>query len=168
MNRKNRILVAVDDSKASMRAVNYVANMIAGKRDFTICLLNVLGPLPPELTEFGGSEDPEREEKLENELKDKREQWIEKAKTKALPILKKAKSTFKKARLPAKAVNTEFWIDVKSKGLAGDILDAGRLNKCNTVVVGRKSFSWLKELFHHHVADELVRNAHKLTVWVVE
>ena len=131
-------------------------------------MLNVLGPLPPELTEFGGSEDPEREEKLENELKDKREQWIEKAKTKALPILKKAKSTFKKARLPAKAVNMEFWIDVKSKGLAGDILDAGRLNKCNTVVVGRKSFSWLKELFHHHVADELVRNAHNLTVWVVE
>ena len=93
MNRKNRILVAVDDSKASMRAVNYVANMIAAKRDFTICLLNVLRPLLPELTEFGGSEDPEREEKLENELKDKREQWIEKAKTKALPILKKAKST---------------------------------------------------------------------------
>jgi nucleotide-binding universal stress UspA family protein len=168
MNTKNRILIAVDDSKASMRAVNYVANITAGKRDFIICLLNVVGPLPPELMEFGGSEYPERKEKLEKELKDKREQWIEKAKTKALSILKKAKSTFKKARLPAKAINTEFWIDVNSKGLAGDILDAGRLNKCNTVVVGRKSFSWLKEVFHHHVADELVRNAHNLTVWVVE
>ena len=125
-------------------------------------------PLPPEQTEFGGSEDPEREEKLEKELKDKREQWIEKAKTKALPILKKAKSTFKKARLPAKAVDTEFWIDVNSKSLAGAILDAGRLNRCNTVVVGRKSFSWLKEIFRHYVADELVRNAHNLTIWVVE
>ena len=168
MNRNKRILVAVDDSKASMRAVNYVANLIAGKRYFTICLLHVLGPLPPELMEFGGSEDPEREKKLEKALKDKREQWIEKAKPKALPMLKKAKSTFKKARLPAKAVNTEFWIDVNSQGLASDILDAGRLNKCNTVVVGRKSFSWLKEIFHHHVADELVRNAHNMTVWVVE
>jgi nucleotide-binding universal stress UspA family protein len=168
MDRNKRILVAVDDSKASMRAVNYVANIIAGKRYFTICLLHVLGPLPPELGEFGGSEDPQREEELEKELKDKRGQWIERSKTKALPVLKKAKSIFKKARLPAKAVDTEFWIDVNSKGLAGDILDAGRLNKCNTVVVGRKSFSWLKEIFSHHVADELIREAHDLTVWVVE
>jgi nucleotide-binding universal stress UspA family protein len=168
MSRNKRILVAVDDSKASMRAVNYVANLIAGKRDFTICLLHVLGPLPPELMEFGGSEDPQREEELEKELKDKRGQWIERSKTKSLPVLKKAKSIFKKARLPAKAVDTEFWVDINSKGLAGDILDAGRLNKCNTVVVGRKSFSWLKEIFSHHVADELIRKARDLTVWVVE
>jgi nucleotide-binding universal stress UspA family protein len=168
MNRKKRILVVVDGSKASIRAVNYVGNMMAGKRDVTICLLNVLGPLPTELTEFGGSEDPEREEKLEKELKDKREQWIENAKTKALPRLKKAISIFKKARLPAKAVKTEFWIDVNSQGLAAGILEAGRLNKCNTVVVGRKSFSWLKEIFHHHVTDELIRKAQDLTVWVVE
>jgi nucleotide-binding universal stress UspA family protein len=168
MNRNKRILVVVDDSKASRRAVSYVASIIQAKRQYAVCLLHVLRPLPPELMEFGGSEDPEREEKLEKKLKDKREQWIEKAKTQALPILKKAKSTFKKAGIPTNALKTQFWIDTNGEGLAGDILDAGRLNKCNTVVVGRKSFSWLKELFHHHVADELVRNAHNLTVWVVE
>jgi nucleotide-binding universal stress UspA family protein len=168
MKRNKRILVAVDDSKASMRAVNYVANIIAGKRDFTVCLLHVLGPLPPELREFGGSEDPQREEELEKELEDKRRQWIQRSKTKALPVLKKANSIFKKARLPAKAVDTKFWIDVDSKGLAGDILDAGRSNKCDTVAVGRESFSWLKEIFSHHVADELIRKGHDLTVWVVE
>jgi hypothetical protein len=58
LNRNKRILVAVDNSKASMRAVNYVANIIAGMRDFTVCLLHVPGPLPPELREFGRSEDP--------------------------------------------------------------------------------------------------------------
>ncbi|HEY1266037.1 MAG TPA: universal stress protein, partial [Candidatus Binatia bacterium] len=65
MNRNKRILVVVDDSKASMRAVEYVADIIKGKRDFTICLLRVLGPLPLELTEFGGAEDPQREEELD-------------------------------------------------------------------------------------------------------
>lgn len=160
--------MVVDDSKASMRAVNYVANIIKGKRDFTIYLLHMLGPLPPELMEFGGAEDPQREEELEKELKNKRDQWIERSKTKALPVLKKAKSIFKKARLSAKAVDTDFWISVNGKSLAGDILDGVQRNKCNTVAVGRKSFSWLKEIFHHHVADELVRNAHNLTIWVVE
>jgi K+-sensing histidine kinase KdpD len=168
MNRNKRILVAVDDSKASMRVVNYVAKLIAGKKDFTVCLLHVLAALPPELTEFRGSEDPVREKELGKELKDKRAQWIERSKTKALPALRKAKSIFKKARLPAQAVDTEFWIDINSKGLAGDILDAAQLNKCSTVVVGRKSFSWLEEIFRHHVADELVRDAHNLTIWVVE
>jgi nucleotide-binding universal stress UspA family protein len=168
MNRKKRILVAVDGSKDSMRAANYVANIIEGKRDFTICLLHVLGPIPPELTEFGGSEDPRREEELEKELENKRNQWIERSKTKALPLLKKAKSIFRKSRLPAKAIDTQFWIDINREGLASDILEAGRLNKCHTVVVGRESFSWLKEIFQRHVADELVRHAHNLTIWVVE
>lgn len=168
MNRKKRILVAVDGSKDSLRAVNYVANIIEGKRDFTICLLHVLGPIPPELTEFGGAEDPRREEELEKELENKRNRWIERSKTKALPLLNKAKSIFKKSRLPVKAIETEFWIDSNHEGLTADIMEAGRLKRCNTIVVGRKSFSWLKDLFQHHVADELVRHAHNLTIWVVE
>ncbi len=49
-----------------------------------------------------------------------------------------------------------------------DIMEAGRVKKCNTVVLGRKSFSWLKEIFQRHVADEWVRHAHNLTIWVVE
>ena len=168
MNRTKRILVAVDDSKASMRAVSYVASIIQARRKYAVCLLHVLRPLPPELMEFGGPEDPQEEEKLEKKLKDKREQWIEKAKTQAIPMLKKAKSAFKKAGIPVNAVKTEFWIGINGEDVAGDILDAGRLNKCKTVVVGRKSFSWLKEVFSHHVADELIRKAHDLTVWVVE
>ena len=168
MNRKKRILVAVDGSKDSMRTVNYVANVLDGKRDFTICLLHVVGPIPPELTEFGGSEDPRMEEELDKELENKRIQWIERSKTRALPWLKKAKSIFRKSRLPAKAIETEFWIDSNREGLMADIMEAGRMKKCNTVVVGRKSFSWLKEIFQHHVADELVRHAHNLAIWVVE
>ena len=65
MKRTKRILVAVDDSKASMRAVSYVASIIQARRKYAVCLLHVLRPLPPELMEFGGSEDPEEEEKLE-------------------------------------------------------------------------------------------------------
>jgi nucleotide-binding universal stress UspA family protein len=168
MKRNKRILVAVDDSKASMRAVSYVASIIQGKREYAVCLLHVLRSLPPELLEFGGSEDPETEEKLEKKLKDKREQWIEKAKTQAVPILKRAKATFKNAGIPANAVKMYFWLGTSGERVAADILDAGRLYKCNTVVVGRRSFSWLKGIFSHHVADELIRKAHDLTVWVVE
>ncbi len=168
MKGKKKILVAVDASKDSMRAVNYVASIIEGQIDFTVCLLHVLGPVPPELSEFRGSEDPWMEEELEKELENKRIRWIETSKKKALPWLEKAKSIFEKARLPAKAIETEFWIDCSREGLMADLIEAGRARKCNTVVVGRKSFSWIKEIFQHHVADQLVRHAHNLTIWVVE
>jgi hypothetical protein len=35
-------------------------------------------------------------------------------------------------------------------------------------VVGRNALPWHRELFHHHLADELVRKAENCTVWVVE
>ena len=60
------------------------------------------------------------------------------------------------------------WETVNHEDLVNDILQAGRKDGCSTIVVGRESFSWLKEMFHHHVADELVRKAHGLTIWVVE
>ena len=49
-----------------------------------------------------------------------------------------------------------------------DILEAARARHCGTVVVGRESFHGLKALLTSHVGDTLIRQAHDLTVWVVE
>ncbi len=163
-----KILVALDDSEASMRAVRYVANVIGGKKGFTVRLFHILGPLPPELREFGGSEIPKTEQKLEKELQERRERWIERSERETLPVLEKATSILKKAGLPTNAVETQFRISTNREDLASNILDASRLNQCGTVVVGRDSYSWLREMFQRHVADELVHKGQGLTLWVVE
>jgi len=49
-----------------------------------------------------------------------------------------------------------------------DILEAARARHYGTVVVGRESFRGLKALLTSHVGDTLMRQAHDLTVWVVE
>ena len=42
------------------------------------------------------------------------------------------------------------------------------ITEFGTIVAGRQSFSVLRELFEHHLADELVRHGQGLTIWVVE
>ncbi|MGH7847835.1 MAG: universal stress protein [Candidatus Binatia bacterium] len=168
MDRIKKILVVVYDSDASMRAVTYVGKMIRGGTDVITYLLYVIEPLPPELREFGGSENPKREEKLEDELKEKRKRWIENAERAAQPVLERAKSILKRARVPARALKTQFWISVNREDIINDILEAARVKKCGTIVFGRRSFSWFNEVFQQHVADELVRNGQGFAIWVVE
>jgi nucleotide-binding universal stress UspA family protein len=42
------------------------------------------------------------------------------------------------------------------------------MRKCDTVVIGRKSLSWLRELIDGDPAEELVRRGKGFTIWVVE
>jgi K+-sensing histidine kinase KdpD len=128
----------------------------------------VLAPLPPELREFRGAENGKEEVRLEKELIERQEPIIARRESEAWPALERAKSMLKGAGISAQAIETEFWESLNSSDLANDILEVGELNQCRTIVVGRESFAWLREIFHHHVADELVRKGHGLTLWVVE
>ena len=50
----SKLLVVVDNSLASMRAVEYVAQILGGRRGFRICLAHTLPSPPAGMTEFGG------------------------------------------------------------------------------------------------------------------
>src|ERR1041385_7823359 len=75
-----RLLVVRDDSVASRRAVKYVGKFVGKRKAFRICLVHVLPPLPPELLEHGGAEDPAKEAQLEDELRVGQHRWISAAK----------------------------------------------------------------------------------------
>ncbi|WHZ14682.1 MAG: hypothetical protein OJF52_001522 [Nitrospira sp.] len=64
-----KILVAVDDSKDSTRAVKYVGRLLRTVSRASVTLFHVLNPLLPILREHGGSEDPVREEALGKQLR---------------------------------------------------------------------------------------------------
>lgn len=167
MPRNEKLLLALDDSEASTQAVKYVGKAIRGDSAFAAHLLHVLAPLPPRLREFRGSENAKTERKLEQELMSKRELWIKDAEKAAQPVFNRATLLLRKAGVPSIAIETEFSVAVDRQDLIDDILDAARTNGCRTIVVGRESFTWLKRIFHRHVADELVRKAKGFTLWVV-
>ena len=62
------------------------------------------------------------------------------------------------------------WISLTINGqsIVTDILEAAQADRCETIVVGRHSFTMLQRIFTHYVADELLRRGQGYTIWVVE
>ena len=168
MQTNKNVLVSVDASEASIRALIYVAEMIGVQRRFRVYLFHVLPPIPPELLEFGGAEDPEKERLLSEELKKAQSCWIDGAKKEAVPILESAKRILYNAGVAPEMVRTEFCTSIHRPDVVRDVLEAASKWGCGTIVVGRHAFPWLKEKFGHHIGEGLVRKGQGFAIWVVE
>ena len=71
-----RILVAVDESENSTRAVQYVGSLLRETPKTAVTLFHVLKPMPRGLLEHGGSENPAAEARLSEQLRKDQETWI--------------------------------------------------------------------------------------------
>jgi nucleotide-binding universal stress UspA family protein len=149
----HNLLIAVDDSEATARAVTYVASTIDRHRDFRVHLIHV-APILPELLEFGGSEDVQVEENREADLAKSRLGYLEDL---AQAVFAQARAILDHTGIPVEAVEAHFLTTIDGEDLIQNLLEAARTNACDTIVVGRQSHSWLRELVQHHIADELVR-----------
>ncbi|MGH9738790.1 MAG: universal stress protein [Candidatus Acidiferrales bacterium] len=163
-----RLLIVLDDSVTSRRAVKYVGKFVGKRRGFRICLVHVLPPLPPEFLEHGGSGYPEKEARVAVDLKAQQRHWISAAKKKAQTGLDVARATLRKAGLSAGAVQTLFCEPGEGPDTAEVILNMARGCHCRTVVVGRRSVSWLHELFSQELSEELLRHGKGFCVWAIE
>lgn len=161
-----RILLAVDESPASRRAAEYVADLLGGKTGFHVGLLHL--ELPPRMLEWGGSENPGLEDRIETEREaayhEMEKDRVKKGKTllEAIqPIL-----TAKGIDVIGQLVRFEEPLD--RKNIAEEILRMAKERNYGTIVVGRRSFSAWQRLFNRHVGEELVRNGSGVAVWIVE
>jgi K+-sensing histidine kinase KdpD len=137
---KQKMLVAVDDSDASRRAVSYVAAFLAGCVDVSVRLLHVLPHLPLIV-------EPEKM---------------------AQPAVGQAKRILREAGVSEHAIETQLYPSVATDDIVDDILEVARQGSFGTIVVGRDCWPRLKEAFRHHICHELIKKARGVTVWVVE
>jgi nucleotide-binding universal stress UspA family protein len=168
MVRDKTFLLGIDDSEATLRTVAYVAEIIGPQKGFHVVLLHVLPPIPPELLEFGGSENPQTEQRLDAELKKDQAQWIEQAKQTAEPLIEKVKGVFLRVGVSADMITTVFAESIHRQDFVRELLETAHKQNCGTIVVGRESHPSFKEMFHHHVGEELVRKGQGFAIWVVE
>jgi nucleotide-binding universal stress UspA family protein len=166
MKESKRLLIAVDDSEASHKAVAYVCAMIDGRPGYHVCLLHGLPQGPP--FEHGGSEDPGLEEILESNVQKRRAEWIKREQQSAQSMLEKAKSILRGGRVSEQAMTARFAFSYNVDALVTEILEAAQAESCDTIVVGRETFTGLDRIFKHHVADDLIRRGQGYTIWVVE
>jgi nucleotide-binding universal stress UspA family protein len=85
-----RILVAVDESENSHRAVQYVGSLLRETSHTAVTLFHVLKPMPRVLLEHGGSENPTAEAHLSTQLRQEQEAWIRQERESECPVLIRA------------------------------------------------------------------------------
>jgi nucleotide-binding universal stress UspA family protein len=166
VHNNKRILLAVDKSGASRRAGSYVADMVGGKPDFHVGLLHL--ELPPRMLEWGGSEDPEIEDRISSERADAYREMEEQAIERGQDLLQSLQRILVERRIEVATRLVQFEEPLDPKTISDHILRTAEERDYGTVVVGQHSFSGLKRLFRHHVAQELVSTGKGVTIWVVE
>ncbi len=163
-----RLLVVVDESPASQRALEYTGKILRRRRGFQIRLLRLLPPLPPELLEFGGAENPGKEAALERELRQQQKQWIVTAKSSARSALDEAVKTLRKAGIAASNIQCAYSDPTEPGDTARVVLEQARAMGCYTVVLGHHAHSWFREIAGGDLTEHVLRHASGVSVWVVQ
>jgi nucleotide-binding universal stress UspA family protein len=170
-NRKTktgRFLVVVDESPGSKRALDYAGRALRGRRNVAIILLHLLPPLPPELLEFGGAENPRKEQKLEAELRGDQQAWIRSVRTSAKSFLTSTIQQLHKAGVPRDAIHLAFSHPASDRDAATTVLEHARSKRCHTIVIGHAAHSWFRELAGGDLVEHLLRRSKGLAMWVVQ
>ena len=163
-----KILIVVDKSLASIRAVTYVARILGGRRGFRICLAHTLPSPPAEMLAYGRAEHRGKEEWLEARLRAGRHLWASAAKRKASVALEHAYAELRRAGFSRGEIEVQFCCPSDKSNAPKEILRLARERGCHTIVVGRRSLPWLREFFQTNPADEIVRLGIGFTTWVVK
>jgi len=168
MERKKKILVTIDSKETSAKIVTYLAEMINGTSDVEICLFHIIAPIPAELREHGGSENPAKEVQLSQELQQAQARWIDEKRKDSAPILEQFRATLIESGVPSQSITVDFLACMNDKAIDTCILETAHEWGAGTIVIGWDSFPWFEELVKTHFAERLLRKAKDLAIWVVK
>ena len=158
--KNTKLLVVVDESPATKRSLEYVARIAGRGRGFRVCLAHALPAPPPEMVELRGAE--------EDRLRVYKRRWISVVELAERRALERANAVLRRGGVAHKAIESHYCDLVDPSRATEEILKLARARRCDTIVIGRESLSWLGELIHGDPAEELVRQGKGFTIWVVE
>jgi nucleotide-binding universal stress UspA family protein len=144
------ILIAVDDSDNSRRAVSYVGQLLEGADGFKVTILHVI----PEAEEdyFGSPEEKER--------------WLSQYTRKTEAMLEDYRKILLEAGFEEGAVSVRSPLRY-CPSMAECILAERDDTEYHTLVVGRQGISRSEEFLFGSVSSKIVNHARNCTVWIV-
>lgn len=148
---ENRVLIAVDLSENSLKAVDYVGRVLSCHADTRVTLLNVIKEPSPDIV-------PDSEE---------RGRQVEEMRAETLTMMEQAAGRLIALGMPEKSVQLKIQVCTMPVSITDLILHELREGGYSTVVVGRRGVSKREEFLFGSVSSKVVREAHHCTVWVV-
>lgn len=148
----NKILIAIDLSENSLKAIDYVAKMMECHSVVDITLLHVIKEPSPDVM-------PDEQE---------RKRQIEETRADILGLMEKAAQRLIVHDIPEKNIHLKIQVCSKPVTVAELILHERQSGGFGTIVVGRRGMSKKEEFLFGSVSNKIVREARECTVWVVE
>jgi nucleotide-binding universal stress UspA family protein len=145
------ILIAVDDSPNTLRAVGYVGQLLGGYKGFKVTILHVI---------------PEPEEDYFPKQSDK-EKWYNEYIQHVDHMLDKYRNILIDAGFDPQDVSTRSTVKY-CHSMAECILEERDDTEYSTLVIGRKGLSPKEEFLFGSISGKIVRIAKNCTVWVVQ
>lgn len=154
---EKKIMLALDDSVHSRRALEYVVRMSSAVKDLTYTLFNV----QPTISQFLLDE-----AKKDAAANVKLKKVINKNAEIASRILESYKDRMIRMGIAENCINVTT--QTKKLGLAKDIMEFGHKGLYDAMVVGRRGLSRLQETFVGSVTANLLEHSSLIPVWVVD
>jgi nucleotide-binding universal stress UspA family protein len=144
------ILIAVDDSDNSERAVSYVAQLLGGTGEYKVAVLHVM---------------PEAEEDY-FPTDDEKEKWLSQYAQKVEAMLEDYRQILIQGGFDANDISLRSPLRY-CPSMAECILAERDATEYHTLVVGRQGISRSEEFLFGSVSSKIVNHAKNCTVWVV-
>jgi nucleotide-binding universal stress UspA family protein len=144
------ILIAVDDSDNSQRAVSYVARLLGGMEGYKVAVLHVM---------------PEAEEDY-FPTDDEKKKWLSQYAQKVEVMLEDYRQILIQGGFNANDVSLRSPLRY-CPSMAECILAERDATEYHTLVVGRQGISRSEEFLFGSVSSKIVNHAKNCTVWVV-
>ena len=158
---KFKILLALDSSEYSLKAADYVANLLGRNPNVTVTLFHVLHNIPPYYMEAGSYE---QKPVLDSEKADwEKDEHIVDCKCMA-PVIE----TMKDAGFRDDQVIEKHFAPQPGLDVANVILDECEIGNYDTLVIGKRGQSAYKRFLKGSVTEKVVRYAKGRAVWVIE
>ncbi len=153
---EKRILIAVDGSVYSRKAMEYAAGIGSIVKDIHYTLLNVHPKVSDYLVE-DAKKDPKSLATLNKATKKNQEESIR--------LLDESKNIMVKMGIDADKIETIS--QEQTRGTAKAILDHGKKSLCDAIVLGRRGVSRLAESFMGSITNSVLEHTAETPIWAI-
>lgn len=146
----DNILLCVDSSQNSDRAVEYVARFVSNLPEVRICLLHVYPAPPPDYFTKNGTLDS----------------YTARREQRGIKLLHRAEQTLVAAGVSAGCISKVVSMAEK-RSISQQVLEIRKQGNCGTVVTGKRGISKAEEFLFGSISNALARQSKDFTTWIV-